>query len=135
KPTNHLPVKWQKHIQDGRTTSAQLPQQTSHQNLTLTDWLLIYAYIDSHPDVSQAGIVEHFQTRHKVVLIFNQSTLSHKLQEHPKMEACANDNPTALLLKRPWVVTRPDVECALVLWVQDMEHRGKTVSGPMLRDK
>ncbi|KIK90001.1 hypothetical protein PAXRUDRAFT_152047 [Paxillus rubicundulus Ve08.2h10] len=121
KPTNRLPVKQQKHTQDGPATSAQLPQQTSCQNLTLTDWLLIYAYINSHPDVSQAGIVEHFQTCHEGVLIFNQTTLSHKLRECPKMEARADDNPTALSLKRPQVVTRPDVEHALVLWVWDME--------------
>ncbi|KAG8212900.1 hypothetical protein J3R82DRAFT_11241, partial [Butyriboletus roseoflavus] len=84
------------------------------QNLTLADWLLVYAYIDTHPDISQAGIVEHFQTCHEGALIFNQSTLSHKLRECHNMEACANDNPTALSLKRPRVVTRPDVEHALV---------------------
>ncbi|KAF9226059.1 hypothetical protein BS17DRAFT_684458, partial [Gyrodon lividus] len=121
KPTNHplTPVKWQKHTQDAPATSAQLPQQMSHQNLTLTDWLLVYAYIDAHPGA----------------LIFNQPTLSCKLRERPKMEAHANDNPNALSSKRPHVVTRPDVECALVLWVRDMEQKGKTISGSMLREK
>ena len=51
------------------------------------------------------------------------------------MEARVNDNPLVLSSKRPRVVTRPDIERALVLWVQDMEQRGKTVSGPMLREK
>ncbi|KIK77214.1 hypothetical protein PAXRUDRAFT_167499 [Paxillus rubicundulus Ve08.2h10] len=137
KPTNHplAPVKQQKHTQNVPATSIQLPQQTSLQNLTLSDWLSVYAYIDAHPGVSQANIVDHFQTCHEGALIFNQSTLSHKLRECPKMEACSNDNPTALASKRPWVVTRPDVECTLVLWVQDMEQKGETVSGPMLREK
>ncbi|KAF9220549.1 hypothetical protein BS17DRAFT_849410, partial [Gyrodon lividus] len=105
KPTNRplAPVKRQKHTQDAPATSAQLPQQMSRQNLTLADWLLVYAYIDAHPGVSQANIVEHFQTRHEGALIFNQSTLSRKLQECPKMEARANDNPNALSLKRPQV--------------------------------
>ncbi|KIK75163.1 hypothetical protein PAXRUDRAFT_173563 [Paxillus rubicundulus Ve08.2h10] len=134
KPTNCPPVKRQKHTKDA-ATSTQQPLQTSHQNLTLVDWLLVYAYIDAHPGVSQANIVEYFQTRHEGALIFNQSTLSRKLRERPSMEARANDNPHALSLKRPRVVTRPDVECALVLWVQDMEQRGETVSGPMLREK
>ncbi|KAF9219086.1 hypothetical protein BS17DRAFT_811334 [Gyrodon lividus] len=51
------------------------------------------------------------------------------------MEAHANDNPNALSSKRPRVVTRPDVERALVLWVRDMEQKGETISGPMLREK
>lgn len=46
------------------------------------------------------------------------------------MEACANDNPNALSSKRPCVATRPDVDA-----VQDIEERGETVSGPMLKKK
>ena len=134
KPTNCPPVKRQKHTEDV-ATSAQPPPQTSRQNLTLADWLLVYAYIDAHPGVSQGNVVEHFQTRHEGALIFNQSTLSRKLRERPSMEARANDNPQSLSSKRPRVVTRPDVERALVLWVRDMEQRGETVSGPMLREK
>ncbi|KAF9220287.1 DDE-domain-containing protein [Gyrodon lividus] len=125
KPTNCplAPVKWQKHTQDAPATSTQPPQQMSCQNLTLTDWLLVYAYIDAHPGVFQANIVEHFQTCHEGALIFNQSTLSCKLREHPKMEARANDNPNDLSSKRPWVVTRPDVEHALVLWRKRFEDK------------
>ena len=96
---------------------------------------MVYTYVDAHPGVSQANIVEHFQTRYEGALIFNQSTLSHKLQEQPKVEAHVNDNPNALSSKRPWVVTRPDVEHALIFWVWDLELRGETVSGPMLREK
>jgi hypothetical protein len=135
KPANRPPVKRQKHIQDAPATFTQPPQHMLLQNLTLTDWMSVYAYVDTHPDVPQANIMEHFRTLHEGALIFNQSTLSHKLRECPKMEARANDNPNPLLSKRPRVVTRPDVERALMLWVWDMEQRGKTVSGPMLREK
>jgi hypothetical protein len=51
------------------------------------------------------------------------------------MEARIADNPAALSSKRPRIVTSPEVECALVLWVQHMEVRGKVVTGPMLREK
>jgi len=38
--------------------------------------------------------------------------------------------------KRARIVTRPDVERALVLWVRHMlETKKETVSGPMLREK
>ena len=33
------------------------------------------------------------------------------------------------------MVTRPDVERALILWVHHMEEKGETFSGPMLLEK
>ncbi|KIK78813.1 hypothetical protein PAXRUDRAFT_162973 [Paxillus rubicundulus Ve08.2h10] len=51
------------------------------------------------------------------------------------MQAWASDTPNAFALKRPQIVTWPDVECALVLWVEDMENKGETVTGLMLREK
>jgi len=50
----------------------------------LADWLLVYAYIDAHPGVSQAIIMEHFQTRYEGALIFNQSTLFSEALRTPK---------------------------------------------------
>jgi len=44
-------------------------------------------------------------------------------------------NPSALLYKHPRIVTRPDVERALVLWVKHMEEKRETIDGPMLREK
>jgi hypothetical protein len=54
-------------------------------------------------------------------LIFTQASLS-----------CLELNPTALLSKRAWIITRPDVEKALVLWVIHMEQKCETVTGAML---
>jgi hypothetical protein len=51
------------------------------------------------------------------------------------MEAHVNDNPSALSSKRPHVVTSPQVEHALILWVEWMEHNGESVTGPMLQEK
>ena len=119
-------------------TSAQPPTKntgTSRQNLTLADWMTVYAYIDSHPTSSQMNIVQHFRSLETGALVFNQSTLSRKLQERPEMEARANSNPNALSSKKPRIVTRPDVERALVHWVKDMENKHETVSGPMLQEK
>ena len=129
------PAKQQKCIKNSPRTSAQTSEVTSRQNLTLADWLTVYAFVDTHPTTSQAGIVQHFATLKKGKLIFNQSTLSRKLQERPKLEARVNDNPAALSSKRPRVVTCPQVERALVLWIQHMEAIGEVVTGPMLREK
>jgi hypothetical protein len=116
-------------------TSAQAPPVTSRKNLTLADWLTVYAFIDQHSTVRQGDVVRHFTTLQSGALIFDQSTLSHKLRERPKKEARVNDNPSALSSKRPRVVTSPQVERALILWVQQMEHNGESVTGPMLREK
>jgi Tc5 transposase DNA-binding domain len=122
-------------IGDLLRTSAQLPKTSSHSILTLSDWITIYSYIDSHPDSTQADIVQHFSTLPTGALVFNQSTLSRKLRDRPKMEARINDSPTALSSKKPCTVTRPDVERALYLWVQHMENKGEVITGPMLLEK
>lgn len=129
------PAKQQKCTKTPSRTSAHTLEATSRQNLTLSDWLAVYAFIDTHPSATQADVVRHFATLQTGKLIFNQSTLSRKLRERPKMEARINDNPAALSSKRPRIVTSPDVERALVLWVQHMEVKGEVVTGPMLREK
>ena len=92
-------------INNGPCTSTQLPNMSSCQNLTLSDWMGVYSYVDSHPNASQAEIVRHFNTLATGALVFYQSTLSRKLRDCPKMEACVNSNPTALSSKRPHIVT------------------------------
>ena len=92
-------------INNGPRTSAQLPKTSSRQNLTLSDWMTVYSYVDLYPNVSQADIVRHFSTLATGALVFDQSTLSRKLRDRTKMEARVNSNPTALSLKRPHIVT------------------------------
>ncbi|KIK15869.1 hypothetical protein PISMIDRAFT_16207 [Pisolithus microcarpus 441] len=79
-------------------------------NLTLHDWLTVFAYIDAHPDMSQEAVVEQFKSRHDGALIFTQSTLSRKLRDCNKLEARIDQFPNALSSKRPCVVTHPDVD-------------------------
>ncbi|KAG2120118.1 hypothetical protein BD769DRAFT_1481302, partial [Suillus cothurnatus] len=67
---------------DAPATSAKPHKVTTRKNLTLNDWLVVFAYIDTHPHQSQAEI--------------------------PELEARINSNPNALSSKRPRVVTRPD---------------------------
>ncbi|KAG6865491.1 hypothetical protein C0995_005985, partial [Termitomyces sp. Mi166 len=85
--------------------------------------------------MSQGQIHEHFQSKMDGTLIFSQSALSRKLKEWEKYEAHAQDNPNALSSKHPHVVTRPNVERALFLWVKHMEAKGETVNGLMLKKK
>ena len=101
----------------------------------MSDWMAIYSFVDTHPNASQGEIVRHFKSLKSGALIFNQSTLSRKLRERPQMEARINDNPNALSLKWPRIVTRPDVERALILWIRHMESKRETVTGPMLWEK
>ncbi|KAF9219961.1 DDE-domain-containing protein [Gyrodon lividus] len=123
------PAKKQKTAHKVSATSAQPPvaQSTTRSNLTLSDWMMVFAYVNSHPTLPQNCIVEHFQTLKSGALIFTQSTLCHKLQDQEALEVRVHDNPNALSLKRPHIVTRPDIERALVLWVQQMENKGETV--------
>lgn len=100
--------------------------------MTLHDWMTVFAYIDDHPLLGQADIVEHFKTKKENALEFTQSTLSRKLKNRDQLDERVQSNPSALSSKRPRVVTRPDVERALVLWIRHMEEKGETVNGPML---
>lgn len=113
-------------------TSAKAAESGHRSNLTLSDWLTVYQFINNHPSLPQREVIKHFATCPTGALIFNQSTLSRKLRDRPKMEARINETPNALSSKRPHTVTRPDVEEALVLWTQNMEARGEAYSGAML---
>lgn len=93
-------------------------------------------WIEDHPDKTQADVVEHFKTCTDRALVFTQSTLSHKVAAKAILQQRVHSNPTALSAKRACIVTRPDVEHALVLWVKHMEEvKRKTVTGPMLFEK
>ena len=59
-----VPAKrWKITVADTPCTSAQAPKTSSRLNLTLSDWMTVYAYVDSHPDLTQADIVWHSTTQ------------------------------------------------------------------------
>ncbi|KAG2086448.1 hypothetical protein BD769DRAFT_1532410 [Suillus cothurnatus] len=70
---------------DAPATSAKPHKVTTRKNLTLNDWLVVFAYIDTHPH--------------------HQSALSRALKRRPELEARINSNPNALSSKRPRVVS------------------------------
>ena len=94
-----------------------------------------FQYIDAHPDLPRGCVVQYFKTKPQDALEFTQATLSRKLKDRQQLEQRINSHPSALLSKRPRVVTRPDVEEALVEWITSMEQKGETYNGPMLREK
>jgi hypothetical protein len=64
------------HAKDRPKTSAKSAATHQCDNLTLQDWLTIFAFIDAHPTLSQERVVDHFSSLEKGALKFTQSTLS-----------------------------------------------------------
>jgi hypothetical protein len=60
---------------DAPTTSAKPDKIMTRKNLTLNDWLTVFAYINTHPNQSQAEIVAHFEKELTGALAFSQSAL------------------------------------------------------------
>jgi hypothetical protein len=102
----------------------------------LHDWMTVFAFCDTHTDMNQQVVSAHFKGLKDGALEFSQETLSQKLAKRSELEARVHSNPNALSMKRECVVTRPDVERVLVLWVEHMiEEKGETVTGEMLIEK
>ncbi|KAG6855876.1 hypothetical protein H0H87_009793 [Tephrocybe sp. NHM501043] len=116
-------------------TSAKPTVSNKRDNLMLHNWMTVFAYIDAHTSMSQTQIWDHFALKKDGALEFSQSALSRKLKVRDKLEPCVHNNPVAMSSKHARVVTRPDMEKALFLWVKHMEAKGESVSGPMLKEK
>ncbi|KAJ3779959.1 hypothetical protein GGU10DRAFT_248935, partial [Lentinula aff. detonsa] len=122
--------------QDLPKTSVVTPQSSKRQNLTLYDKVQILDFIDKNLGIAQHRICEHFANRPQGALIFTQATVSCITRDRNQLLDRAESNSNALSSKRPCVVTRPDVERALYLWVQHLNGElGETASGPMLEAK
>ena len=115
--------------------STKIIKEKKHENLTLHNWMTVFTFIDQHPEMTQGSIVKHFASKSDGELIFNQCTLSQKLKSWEELKKHITSHSNALSSKWPCVVTRPNVEKALVLWVKHMEEKGETVNGPMLKVK
>ncbi|KAF9643910.1 hypothetical protein BDM02DRAFT_3103728 [Thelephora ganbajun] len=122
------------HPQNQPASASKRVKQPSKQ-LTNHDWLTVFAWIDVNPNQSQQDIVDHFANQGDSPLRFNQATLSRKLKKRGDIEQTVKANPAALSARRQRVVVSPEVEQALVLWVQDMLANGRVVNGPLLTMK
>jgi hypothetical protein len=103
--------------------------------LTNHDWLTVFAWVDENPLRSQQDVVNHFANQQGSPLHFNQATLSRKLKKQVDIEATVKANPAALSARRQRIVVSPEVERALVFWVEDMLANGRIVNGPLLTTK
>ena len=124
-------------LKDTLRTSSFSNAPSSWQNLTLHDWLCVVNWFNENQPILQEAVVQHFTTLHDKALIFNQASLSCYLSKKGQQQDQAKlaSTPTSLLSKRIHIVTRPDVEQALWLWVEHMESKHETVSQPMLIEK
>jgi hypothetical protein len=117
--------------------SSALPvKKNARQNLTLYDWMTVFAYIDTLPKpINQNNVVDHFKSLPTGALNFTQPTLSRRLQERQELEERVKSHPNALSSKRPRAVTRPDVDAALASWVKHMGENREVVNSAMLQTK
>ena len=116
-------------------TSAKPVTKKGRNNLTLADWLRVFTFIDVHPLLSQEETVQYFQEKINGALVFSQSALSRNWKRRQELEERSQLTPMALSSKRVRVVTRPDVERALVLWIRHIEETRETYTGDMLQAK
>ena len=138
KPAPYKPHTHQEKPKKDAPKSSACLEKKAWKNLTLHDWMTVFQYVDEHPSMSQQAIVKYFETKAEGALIFMQATLSWKLKPRmcAELEAHMSETPNALSSKQPHVVTSPDVEKALFLWVKHMEEKGESVKyGPMLITK
>ena len=119
------------HPQNQPASALKQVKQLSKQ-LTNYNWLTVFMWIDANPQQLQHDIINHFTNQQQNPLHFNQGTLSCNLKKQGDIEAAVNANPAALSAWRQRVVISPDVERALVLWVNDMLASGHGVNGPLL---
>ena len=81
-------------VNDTPATSAQLATHTAaRQNLTLNDWLTVFAYIDAHPAISKCDIVNHFKSLQSGASVFTQSTLITVVRQVIEVESDEEDDP------------------------------------------
>ncbi|KAJ7614174.1 hypothetical protein FB45DRAFT_697418, partial [Roridomyces roridus] len=117
-------------------TTARFASDDKRQDLTYHDWIQVFDYMDDHKSLSPKQVVAYFNLRPDKAggkLQFGQSALSKKLKQKDHIRATvATGEPNVLSMKRARVVTSPEVDKALGLWVQDMERKRHTVTGPML---
>ncbi|KAJ6479841.1 hypothetical protein C8R45DRAFT_761573, partial [Mycena sanguinolenta] len=120
-------------------TSARFEKDERRRDLTYSDWIQVFNYIDDHSSLNQNEVIAYFSSRPDSKggkLLFKQPALSKKLQQKDKIRTLvATAEPNFLSMKRARVVTSPEVDRALGLWVQDMERKRKTVTGPVLIEK
>ena len=134
KPYSRKPGPKGPHAQNQPASASTKVKQQSKQ-LTNHDWLTVFAWMDMNPYRSQQDVVDHFANLREGLLHFNQATLSRKLKKRGDIEAMVKANPAALSARRQRVVVSPEVERALVLWVEDMLANGRVVNGPLLTVK
>ena len=111
-----------------KTPHDQLRQQS--RKTSLFNWMTVYAYVDTLPRPRGGSEILCHKTSGRIAV--QPATLSRKLRQRPEMEAHVDSIPSALSCKWPHVVTRPNVDSALWLWVQQMDQKGEVVNSRTL---
>ena len=75
-----------------KTTAKPLNQH--REDLTLSNWLQVIDYIESHQDKTQKEVVVYFKTQKSSVLSFTQGALSKILKKCGEMQEHTAANPS-----------------------------------------
>ena len=89
-----------------KRTAATPVKSKKHKNLTLQDWMVVFAFMDEHPHISQGDVVRHFAAKKDGILVFDQSTLSRKVKARWHELEKITSYPNALSSKHPRVVMK-----------------------------
>jgi hypothetical protein len=106
RPKQHIqcPKQDREHVpgprKDTPKSSARPIEKQTQENLTLFDWMTVYAHVDTLPrPINQGEVVNYFATRPEGSLSFSRATLSCKLKHRLDIEARVGSNPNALSSK------------------------------------
>ncbi|KAJ7579447.1 hypothetical protein C8J56DRAFT_1059046 [Mycena floridula] len=118
-PKGHKPHGPNKsHTGAPRTTQRRM-EARKRERLTAFDWLLVYRFVDDHPDWDQAEVVEHFASRREDALKFLQSALSRKLSDDDDGPDCLEVTNTEIIEMCEKLefacLDKPDLACNLEL--------------------
>jgi hypothetical protein len=81
-----------------KSSAKRAKTMSKRENLTLSDWLIVFAFIDNHPSLSQDQVVRHFSEKADGALIFKQSTLSRKIKMRATLEERVESTPNFVLI-------------------------------------
>ena len=114
-------------------TAAKPIEMKRHENLTLHDWMVIFAFMDKHPHISQGDVVKHFASKKDGALVFNVAELVKRKRIigcPPSLEDLVNPAEEQEIGDSPYKFEGGDAEI-----VAEVRHEMAVERGEIIDDK